>query len=152
MFAEQAYSYLIGVIVKTHQKKCEWTRYPISFPPKNSSVDFFVKNLELEYKSKINKGNSYFFSCSNGFIFFFTIKNQYHLCAQQDISMPVIELCCGGTYEKNLIILNDEINKYIESVEAQPDGFYNFLSQSLEGADFSLEDEIIAKLGIDNER
>lgn len=147
MFVEHAENFLTGMILKTHQQKCHWMRYPLAFPMKNAPISMFIREKEHQFLQVLDSHNSFFFPCNGGFVLFLTIGEHMYLCIQQDVSKPVVNVCDYPAFEHNLMVLNREICNYIETTETQPDGLYSFLDEAMEGADFTSSENVLKELG-----
>ena len=152
MFVEHAENFLTGMILKTHQQKCSWMRYPMAFPMKNAPISMFIQEMEHQFLQNLDSKSSFFFPCAGGFVLFLTIGEHMHLCIQQDVSKPVVDVCDYPAFEHNLKVLKREISNYVEMTEAQPDGLYSFLAEAIDGADFTSREDVPKELGATDER
>ena len=153
MFCDQLNSFLSLLILKTNHKKCDWNRYPLCFPLKDSTSQISIRRTEDRIGLPLNSSESFFLSQDNGFVFFLTFgKDAHHLFIQQMISSPLIDVSdYSSLFNKHVSILYRKIQEYIKEKEAFPDSLYHFLSRVVDGDDYTNMRRELITLGFEEE-
>lgn len=127
MFDDQANNFVTHLKRQTSKQRVHWLRYPSAYPFQNNNyLNMFLLSESLNGKT-IDPANSYFAQNRAGSVFAFTFKDQQQnsfqtVCVQQNFSDSITPL---NKYDMTSSLF-DEINRYIEWYECQPDSLYNF--------------------------